>query len=45
MGVMIPSPSSAMPGWIPGVAAGWDPRYPDVVNAEFDDVYLGARIC
>ena len=23
--MMIPSPSSAMPGWILGVAAGWDP--------------------
>ena len=33
------------PDGSPVQAVGWDPRYPDMANAEFDDVYLGARIC
>jgi len=37
--------ASAKAGWIPGVAAGWDPRYPDMANVEFDNAYLGDRIC
>jgi hypothetical protein len=37
--------ASTKAGWIPGVAAGWDPRYPDMANVEFDNAYLGDRIC
>jgi len=26
-------------------AVGWDPRYLDAANVEFDNVYLGDRVC